>query len=76
LDLGGVILTFAGLSFLGFGATALTPELGRLITTGQSYIFQAPWLVAFPGLAILIISLAFNLMGDGIRDVLDPRLRR
>lgn len=76
LDLGGIILTFAGLSFLGFGASALTPELGRLITAGQSYIFQAPWLVAFPGLAILIISLAFNLMGDGIRDVLDPRLRR
>lgn len=76
LDLGGVILTFAGLSFLGFGATALTPELGRLITAGQSYIFQAPWLVAFPVIAILIISLAFNLMGDGIRDVLDPRLRR
>jgi peptide/nickel transport system permease protein len=76
LDLGGVILTFAGLSFLGFGASALTPELGRLITAGQTYIFQAPWLVAFPGLTILIISLAFNLMGDGIRDVLDPRLRR
>ncbi len=76
LDMGGIILTFAGLSFLGFGATALTPELGRLITAGQTYIFQAPWLVAFPGLTILIISLAFNLMGDGIRDVLDPRLRR
>ncbi len=76
LDLGGVILTFAALSFLGFGATALTPELGRLVTSGQEYIFQAPWLVAFPGLTILIVSLAFNLMGDGIRDVLDPRLRR
>jgi peptide/nickel transport system permease protein len=76
LDLGGVILTFAGLSFLGFGASALTPELGRLITAGQTYIFQAPWLTTFPGLTILIISLAFNLMGDGIRDVLDPRLRR
>jgi len=76
LDLGGVILTFAGLSFLGFGVSALTPELGRLITSGQTYIFQAPWLVAFPGLTILIISLAFNLMGDGIRDILDPRLRR
>ncbi len=76
LDFGGVILTFAALSFLGFGATALTPELGRLVTSGQTYIFQAPWLVAFPGLTILIISLAFNLMGDGIRDVLDPRLRR
>jgi len=76
LDLGGVILTFAGLSFLGFGASALIPELGRLITAGQTYIFQAPWLTAFPGLTILIISLAFNLMGDGIRDVLDPRLRR
>ncbi|HUK51630.1 MAG TPA: ABC transporter permease [Terriglobales bacterium] len=76
LDLGGVILTFASLSFLGFGGSPLTPELGRLITAGQLYIFQAPWLTAFPGLAILIISLAFNLMGDGIRDVLDPRLRR
>jgi len=76
LDLGGVILTFAGLSFLGFGASALTPELGRLITAGQTYIFQAPWLTAFPGIAILIIALAFNLMGDGIRDVLDPKLRR
>ena len=76
LDMGGVILTFAALSFLGFGAGPLTPELGRLITTGQTYIFQAPWLVAFPGLAILVISLAFNLMGDGIRDILDPRLRR
>lgn len=76
LDLGGVILTFAALSFLGFGASALTPELGRLITAGQTFVFQAPWLVAFPGLTILIISLAFNLVGDGIRDVLDPRLRR
>ena len=76
LDLGGVILTFAGLSFLGFGASAVTPELGRLITAGQTYIFQAPWLTTFPGLTILIISLAFNLMGDGILDVLDPRLRR
>jgi len=76
LDLGGIILTFAALSFLGFGASPLTPELGRLVAAGQTYIFQAPWLVAFSGLAILIISLAFNLMGDGIRDVLDPRLRR
>jgi len=76
LDLGGVILTFASLSFLGFGGSPLTPDLGRLITAGQIYIFQAPWLTAFPGLAILMISLAFNLMGDGIRDVLDPRLRR
>lgn len=76
LDLGGVILLFAALSFLGFGASALTPELGRLVTAGQTFVFQAPWLVAFPGLTILIISLAFNLVGDGIRDVLDPRLRR
>jgi peptide/nickel transport system permease protein len=76
LDMGGIIITFAALSFLGFGAGPLTPELGRLITAGQTFIFQAPWLVAFPGLGILIISLAFNLMGDGIRDILDPRLRR
>jgi peptide/nickel transport system permease protein len=76
LDLGAVILMFAGLSFLGFGVSALTPELGKLITEGQTYVFQAPWLVFFPGLTILIISLAFNLMGDGIRDILDPNLRR
>jgi len=76
LDFGQVILTFAGLSFLGFGVSALVPELGRLITAGELYIFQAPWLIAFPGLTILGISLAFNLMGDGIRDILDPRLRR
>jgi peptide/nickel transport system permease protein len=76
LDVGGVLLTFGALSFLGFGVNPLDPELGRLIANGQTYIFQAPWLVAFPGLAILIISLGFNLLGDGIRDILDPRLRR
>jgi peptide/nickel transport system permease protein len=76
LDMGGAILTFAGLSYLGFGANVFTPELGRLITAGQTYVFRAPWLTTFPGVTILIIALAFNLMGDGIRDVLDPRLRR
>jgi peptide/nickel transport system permease protein len=76
LDIGGVILTFAGLSFLGFGAGPFTPEWGQLVARGETYIFQAPWLITYPGLLILTTSLAFNLVGDGLRDVLDPRLRR
>jgi len=76
LDLGGVILTAAGLSFLGFGVQPGTPELGRMVADSASYVFDYPWVIAFSGLAILIISLGLNLVGDGLRDVLDPRLRR
>ena len=76
LDLGGVILTAAGLSFIGFGAGAGVAEWGLMIATGRNYLFQQPWIPVFPGLAILFTSLAFNLVGDGLRDVLDPRLRR
>lgn len=76
LDIGGVILTFAGLSFLGFSVDYFTPELGRMVLDGQNYIQSNPLLITFPGLAILITALAFNLMGDGMRDILDPRLRR
>lgn len=76
LDLGGVILTAAGLSFIGFGAGAGIAEWGLMIATGRNYLFLQPWVPVFPGLAILFSSLAFNLVGDGLRDVLDPRLRR
>jgi len=76
IDLGAVILTTASLSFLGFGVEPGTAELGRMVADARSYVFTYPWVVGFPGLAILIASLAFNLFGDGIRDVLDPRLRR
>jgi len=76
LDLGGVILTAAGLSFIGFGAGAGVAEWGMMIADGRSYLFQSPWIATFPGLAILFSSLGLNLVGDGLRDVLDPRLRR
>jgi peptide/nickel transport system permease protein len=76
LDFGGVILTFSALMFLGFSPSPSLPELGNLASDGINHVFTAPWLIVFPGLTILIISLAFNLVGDGLRDVLDPRLRR
>jgi len=76
LDIGGVILTFSALVFLGFSPSPALPELGNLTADGIGQIFTAPWLLVFPGLVILLISLGFNLVGDGLRDVLDPRLRR
>ncbi len=76
LDIGGVILIFSSLMFLGFSPNAYLPELGNLVNEGISYVAIAPWLIIFPGLTILIIALGFNLLGDGIRDILDPRLRR
>lgn len=76
LDLGGVILTFSALMFLGFSPSPALPELGNLASDGITHVFTAPWLIIFPGLTILLIALAFNLVGDGLRDVLDPRLRR
>lgn len=76
LDIGGVILTFSALMFLGFSPTPAVPELGNLASEGITHVFDAPWLILFPGLTIVLISLAFNLVGDGLRDVLDPRLRR
>jgi peptide/nickel transport system permease protein len=76
MDFGGVILTFSALMFLGFSPSPAIPELGNLAADGYGHIFDAPWVIIFPGLTMLIISLAFNLVGDGLRDVLDPRLRR
>ena len=76
LDIGSVILTVSALTFVGLTPNPLLPELGNLASQGIQYIFTAPWLILFPGLTILVISLGFNLLGDGIRDILDPRLRR
>ncbi|MDG6998736.1 MAG: ABC transporter permease [Nitrososphaerota archaeon] len=74
-QVGIVILTFAGLNYIGFGPGPLTPEWGQLIAQGQTYIFQDPTVAIFPGIAIFITSMAFNLLGDGLRDVFDPKLR-
>ena len=76
IDLGAVILMTASLSFLGFGVDPGVAELGRMVADGSAYVFRDLWVVAFPGLAILLASLGCNLVGDGLRDVLDPRLRR
>jgi peptide/nickel transport system permease protein len=73
LDVGGVILTAAALSFLGLGAQDPTPEWGLLVSQGEAYFTTQWWLVTFPGAAILLAALAFNLVGDGLRDRLDPR---
>ena len=73
LDVGGVILTAAALSFLGLGAQDPTPDWGLMVSQGQSYITTYWWIVTFPALAILLTALAFNLLGDGLRDVLDPK---
>ncbi len=71
LSLGTAILDAAGLSFLGLGAQPPTPEWGALILEGKNYIFQAPWLIIFPGIAILLTVVAFNLLGDALREVFD-----
>jgi peptide/nickel transport system permease protein len=68
------ILTEAALSFLGLGTQPPTPSWGIMLSMGRGYLEQAPWLGAFPGLAIFLTVLGFNLLGDGIRDALDPRL--
>jgi peptide/nickel transport system permease protein len=73
LDMAGIILTAAGLGFLGLGAQPPMSEWGAMISTGRQYIFDQWWVAAVPGVAILLGSLAFNLVGDGLRDVLDPK---
>ena len=73
LNMATVILTAAGLGFLGLGAQPPMPEWGAMIATGRRYMIDSWWLVTFPGLSILCFSLAFNLLGDGLRDALDPK---
>lgn len=72
-DIGSMMLELAGLSFLGFGAQAPTPEWGLMLNEGRAMMQAAPWLMIFPGLAIFIVVVVFNLLGDGLRDILDPR---
>ncbi len=73
LNMAGIILTAAGLGFLGLGAQPPAPEWGAMLSTGRSHLTGAWWLATVPGVAILFTSLAFNLVGDELRDVLDPR---
>jgi len=74
LGVGDAILTESGLSFLGLGVQPPTPSWGQMLTAGKEYIYFAWWLSLFPGLAILLSVLAFNLLGEGLRDIFDPRL--
>lgn len=76
LRFGGALLSGAGLSFIGLGAQPPEPEWGAILSTGRQYMYQAPWITVFPGLAIAIFVLGINLLGDGLRDVLDPRLTK
>ena len=75
LDIGTIILYCASLSFLGLGAQPPSPDWGVMISEGKDYIQYAPWLTLFPGLAIAVSALAFNMLGDGLRDLLDPRMK-
>ena len=73
LDMAGVILIAAGLGFLGLGVQPPLPEWGLMISAGRKFLFEQWWVATMPGLAIFIVSLGFNLLGDGLRDVLDPK---
>jgi len=75
LQLGSLILAEAGLSFLGVGITPPTPAWGAMVADGRRYLLEYPWLSLAPGFAIMLVVFAFNLVGDGLRDALDPRLR-
>jgi peptide/nickel transport system permease protein len=75
VNLAYAILVEASLSFLGLGVQPPTPSWGAMLSTGKAFVELSPWVTLFPGLAILITVLGFNLLGDGIRDALDPRLR-
>ena len=73
MDIGTMMMEIAGLSFLGFGAQPPTPEWGLMLNEGRQYLQTAPWLMIYPGIAIFITVAIFNLWGDALRDVLDPR---
>ena len=73
ISLATAILDAAGLSFLGLGAQPPAPEWGAMLNSGRELLIVAPWVMVFPGLAIFVVALGFNLFGDGLRDLLDPR---
>lgn len=72
-DIGGMMLELASMSFLGFGAKPPAPEWGYMLNEGRACIQSAPWLMIFPGLAIFIVVVVFNMLGDSLRDILDPK---
>ena len=72
-DIGTMMLELASLSFLGFGAQAPTPEWGLMMNEGRTYITKASWLIMYPGIAIITVVVIFNMLGDSIRDILDPK---
>jgi peptide/nickel transport system permease protein len=76
LSVGGAILVESALSFLGLGVQIPTPSWGNILTAGKSYMDYAWWLTLFPGLAILVTVLSFNMIGDGMRDLMDPKIRQ
>jgi len=69
------IITGAALSYLGLGAQPPTPEWGSMLSNGRVYLERAPWMMIFPGLAIMVTVMSINVFGDGLRDALDPRLK-
>lgn len=72
-DIGGMMMELAALSFLGFGAQPPTPEWGSMLNEGRDFMQSAPWMMVYPGLAIFITVVVFNMLGDNLRDILDPR---
>jgi peptide/nickel transport system permease protein len=76
MDLGSAILTGAAISFLGLGVQPPTPEWGSMISNGRIYFLERPWFAGSAGMAIFMVTLAFNLLGDALRDAADPRTRR
>ena len=72
-DIGGMMMELAALSFLGFGAVPPSPEWGQMLNDGRNFIQSAPWMTIFPGLAIFITVVVFNMLGDSLRDILDPK---
>ena len=76
LGLAGIVIAEATLSFLGVGVQEPTPSWGNMLSTAQSYMFQHPWLPLIPGIPLCLVTIAFNFIGEGLRDALDPRLKR
>ena len=76
IGMGFTILTAATLGFLGLGAPAPVPEWGRMISEAREFLPEAWWYAAAPGMAIFLVVMGFNLLGDGLRDILDPKIRR
>jgi peptide/nickel transport system permease protein len=76
LWVGAIIITEASLSFIGLGVQPPTPSWGRMVREGVEFLTHAPWVGLYTGLAIFVTVIGFNLLGDGLRDILDPKLRR